>query len=173
MERNSYSYGMKMTGLLLHSFFTIVLTVSVFLLGTLMNRSILELTDIGTENFLGSGYYQKCMEQKCNDLYEYLNLIKKGEARSAEEDKRYLQYNSEFKREDTNFCYWYKEDGVWYTNQPDTETGQTFDIETILMEAKTMGNYLLYDMEKKEFGTNIRGLETYFLGSYKIGRAHV
>ena len=64
MERNSYSYGMKMTGLLLHSFFTIVLTVSVFLLGTLMNRSILELTDIGTENFLGSGYYQKCMEQK-------------------------------------------------------------------------------------------------------------
>lgn len=166
MERNSYSYGMKMTGLLLHSFFTIVLTVSVFLLGTLMNRSILELTDIGTENFLGSGYYQKCMEQKCNDLYEYLNLIKKGEARNAEEDKRYLQYNSEFKREDTNFCYWYKEDGVWYTNQPDTETGQTFDIETILMEAKTMGNYLLYDMEKKEFGTNIRGLETYFLGSY-------
>ena len=69
-------------------------------------------------------------------------------------------------RSDTNFCYWYKEDGVWYTNQPDTETGQTFDIETILMEAKTMGNYLLYDMEKKEFGTNIRGLETYCLGSY-------
>lgn len=166
MERNSYSYGMKMAGLLLHSFFTIVLTVSVFLLGTLMDRSILELTDIGTEDFLNSAYYQKCMEQKCNDLYEYLNLIKKGDDRSAEEDKRYLQYNSEFKREDTNFCYWYKENGVWYTNQPDTVEGQEFDTQTIVTEAKTIGDYLLYDMEKKEFGTNIRGLENYFLGSY-------
>lgn len=165
MEKKSYSYGTKMTGLLLHSFFTIVLTVSLFLLATLIDRNILELTDIGTDDFFSSGYYLKCMEQKCNDLYEYLGLIKKDTGRTAEEDKRYLQYNSEFKREDTNFCYWYLEDDVWYTNQPDTREGQTFDVQTILMEAKTMGDYLLYDMREKEFSTNIEGLDNYFLGN--------
>ncbi len=166
MEKKSYSYGTKMTGLLLHSFFTIVLTVSLFLLATLINRNILELTDIGTDDFFSSGYYLKCMEQKCNDLYEYLELIKKDTERTAEEDKRYLQYNSEFKREDTNFCYWYMEDDVWYTNQPDTREGQTFDVQTILMEAKTMGDYLMCDMREKEFSTNIEGLDNYFLGNH-------
>lgn len=166
MEKKSYGYGMKITGVILHSFFTIILTISVFLLASLINKSILELTDIGTDDFLSSGYYLKCMEQKCNDLSEYLILTQKGEFRSSEDDKRYLQYTNEFKREDTNFCYWYKADGVWYTNQPDTTEGQEFDTQTILMEAKTMGDYLLYDMEKKEFGTDIRGLENYFFGGY-------
>ena len=72
MEKRSYSYGMKITGVLLHSFFTIVLTVSVFLLASLVSKNILELTDIGTDDFLSSGYYLKCMEQKCNDLNDYL-----------------------------------------------------------------------------------------------------
>lgn len=166
MEKKSYSYGMKMTGLLLHAFFTIILTVSVFLLAALINKNILELTDIGTDDFLSSGYYVKCMEQKCNDLSEYLKLTQMGELRNSEEDKRYLQYTNEFKREETNFCYWYKADGVWYTNQPDTEEGQEFDTQMILMEAKTMGNYLLYNMENKEFSTDIRGLEEYFFNSY-------
>lgn len=166
MEKKSYGYGMKMTGLLLHSFFTIILTVSVFLLASLINKSILELTDIGTDDFLSSGYYLKCMEQKCDDLGEYMMLIQKEKHRNSEEDKRYLQYTNEFKREDTNFCYWYKSRGVWYTNQPDTKAGQEFDTQTILMEAKTMGDYLLYDMENKEFGTDIRGLENYFFGGY-------
>lgn len=166
MEKRSYGYGMKMTGLLLHCFFTIILTVSVFLLASLMNKNILELTDIGTDDFLSSGYYLKCMEQKCNDLNEYLQLTQKGEWRNAEEDKRYLQFTNEFKQENTNFCYWYKANGVWYTNQPDAVAGQTFDTQTIVMEARTMGDYLLYDMENKEFGTNIRGLETYFFGNY-------
>lgn len=166
MEKKSYGYGMKMTGLLLHSFFTIILTVSVFLLASLINKSILELTDIGTDDFLSSGYYLKCMEQKCDDLGEYMMLIQKGKHRNLEEDKRYLQYTNEFKREETNFCYWYKSRGVWHTNQPDTKAGQEFDTQTILMEAKTMGDYLLYDMENKEFGTDIRGLENYFFGGY-------
>ena len=37
MDNKSYSYGMKITGVLLHSFFTVVLTVSVFLLVALIN----------------------------------------------------------------------------------------------------------------------------------------
>ena len=44
--------------------------------------------------------------------------------------------------------------------------GQEFDTQTVLMEAKTMGDYLIYDMEKKEFGTDIRGMENYFFDSY-------
>lgn len=166
MENKSYSYGMKITGVLLHSFFNVIFTVCLFLLVALINKNILELTDIGTEDFLNSGYYLKCMEQKCTDLSEYMLLTQKGEFRDAEDDKLYLRYTNEFKREDTNFCYWYKYGGVWYTNQPDTKPGQTFDTQTILMEAKTMGNYLLYDMENKEFGTDIRGLENYFFDGY-------
>lgn len=166
MEKKSYTYGMKLTGLILHQFFTIILTVAVFLLGSLVSKSILELADIGTDDFLSSGYYTKCIEQKCSSLNDYLHLMHKGERRSSEEDRRYLQYTNEFRREDTNFCYWYKIDKKWYTNQPDTEDGQEFDTQTVLMEAKTMGDYLLYDMEKKEFGTDIRGLENYFFDSY-------
>lgn len=133
-----------------------------FLLASLVSKNILELTDIGTDDFLSSGYYLKCMEQKCNDLNDYLLLTQKGALRTAEDEKRYLQYTNEFKQESTNFCYWYKINGVWYTNQPDTREGQQFDTQTVLMEAKTMGDYLLYDMEDKEFGTDIRGLENYF-----------
>ena len=166
MKRKSYTYGMKLTGMILHLFFTVVLTIAVFLLASLISKSILEVTDIGTDDFLSSGYYTKCMEQKCSDLSEYLHLMQKGETRNPEEEKRYLQYTNEFKREDSNFCYWYKTDGNWYTNQPDTKEGQVFDTQTVLMEAKTMGDYLLYDMEKKEFGTDIRGLENYFFDSY-------
>lgn len=166
MEKASYGYGMKMTGLLLHSFFTIILTVSVFLLAAMIDKSILELTDAGTNDFFSSGYYLQCMEQKCDDLNEYLRLMQEGEFRDADMDRRYLQYTNEFSREESNFCFWYKINGVWYTNQPDTVAGQEFDTQTILMEAKTMGDYLLYDMEKKEFGTDIRGLENYFFGAY-------
>ena len=55
---------------------------------------------------------------------------------------------------------------LFRSNQPDSVEGQEFDTQTVLMEAKTMGDYLLYDMEKKEFGTDIRGMENYFFGSY-------
>lgn len=166
MENKSYNYGMKITGVMLHLFFTVMLTVCVFLLVALMSKNILQLTDVGTEDFLNSGYYLKCMEQKCSDLSEYMLLTQKGELRDSEDGKRYLRYTNEFKQEDTNFCYWYKNDGIWYTNQPDTKEGQSFDTQTILMEAKTMGDYLLYDMENQEFGTDIRGLENYFFAGY-------
>lgn len=166
MDRKSYSYGMKIVGLVLHLFFTVIFTISVFLLGSLFSKNILMLADIGTDDFLSSGYYLKCMGDKCRDLNEYLTLMQKGADRSAEDDRRYLQYTNEFKREDTNFCYWYKVGDVWYTNQPDMEDEVEFDTQTILMEAKTMGDYLLYDMTEKEFGTNIRGLDSYFFEGY-------
>lgn len=157
---------MKIVGLVLHLFFTVIFTISVFLLASLFSKNILKLADIGTEDFLNSGYYLKCMGDKCRDLSDYLTLMQKGADRSAEDDKRYLQYTNEFRQEDTNFCYWYKVGDIWYTNQPDMEDEQEFDTQTILMEAKTMGDYLLYDMDEKEFGTNIRGLETYFFDGY-------
>lgn len=166
MGKKSYTYSMKLTGVIFHLFFNVVFTIAVFLLAAMIGKNIFSLTDIGTENFFGSGYYTKCMEQKCSDLNEYLHLQQKGEHRSAEEEQKYLQYTNIFKQPDSNFCFWYKQNGIWYTNQPDTEEGQVFDTQTILMEAKTMGDYLLYDMEMKEFGTNIKGLEHYFFDSY-------
>ena len=106
--------------MILHLFFTVILTIAVYLLASLISKNILQVTDIGTDDFFNSGYYTKCMEQKCSELTDYLHLLQKGNKRSAEDDKRYLQYTNEFKREDTNFCYWYKQNGVWYTNQPDS-----------------------------------------------------
>ncbi|MGN0140954.1 MAG: sensor histidine kinase [Roseburia sp.] len=166
MERKSYTYAMKLTGLLLHEFFTVVLTVGIFLLSSLFDRNILAVTDIATEDFLNSGYYTRCIEQKCKDLSEYLLLLQKGGERTAEEEKSYLQYNNEFYQEEKNFCFWYQINGVWYTNQPDREDWQDFDVQAVSIEAKNMGDYLIYNMEDKTFSTNIYGLADSFFGGY-------
>lgn len=166
MEKKTYTYGVKLAGVIFHLFFTVVFTVSVFLLAAMVGKNIFSLTDIGTEEFFDSGYYTKCMEQKCDNLSKYLHLMGKGEERSAEEERLYLQFTNQFKKEDSNFCFWYKEGGVWHTNRPDAEVGEGFDTQTALKEAKAMGNYLLYDMENKEFGTDIRGLAQYFFSGY-------
>lgn len=164
MESHPYSYGTKLTGLILHLFFTVVLTIAVFLLASMLSKNIFELSDVGTEQFLDSGYYTKCIEKKCDDLSDYLRLLIKGESRTSEENRRYLQYINEFKSGESNFCYWYRIGEAWYTNQPDTKEGQEFDVEAVLMEAKTMGNYLIYDLVDKEFGTDINGMADYFFG---------
>ena len=164
MESHPYSCGTKLTGLILHLFFTVVLTIAVFLLASMLSKNIFELSDVGTEQFLDSGYYTKCIEKKCDDLSDYLRLLIKGESRTSEENRRYLQYTNEFKSGESNFCYWYRIGEAWYTNQPDTKEGQEFDVEAVLMEAKTMGNYLIYDLVDKEFGTDINGMADYFFG---------
>lgn len=165
MENKSYSYGMKIVGVILHFFFTVILTMALFMLSSLVNKNILEISDIGTSEFLESGYYTQCIQKKCDNLAEYMYLLNKGESRTVEENRKYLQYTDEFKSEDTNFCFWYKVRDQWFTNQPDTVAGQEFDAELVLMEARTMGNYLLYDMENKIFGTDINKLSTYFFES--------
>ncbi len=140
MEHHPYSYGMKLTGLILHLFFTAVLTISLFLLGSMLSKNIFQLTDIGkNQQFLNSGYYTKCVEKKCDDLSEYLHLLIKGDTRTAEDNKRYLQYTNEFKNDETNFCYWYQIGTTWYTNQPDTEPGQNFDAEAVLWKQNPWG----------------------------------
>ncbi len=167
MENKSYSFGVKIVSVLLHFFFTVTLTICLFLLATLIDKNILELTDIGTKQFLDSGYYTQCIQEKCDNLGEYLYLMEKDAARTPEENRKYLQYTDEFKSEDTNFCFWYKRYGVWYTNQPDTHAGQVFDAEIVEMEARSMGDYLLYDMENEVFGTDIKKLSTLFFESPK------
>ena len=82
MESHPYSYGTKLTGLILHLFFTVVLTIAVFLLASMLSKNIFELSDVGTEQFLDSGYYTKCIEKKCDDLSDYLRLLIKGEIRT-------------------------------------------------------------------------------------------
>ena len=88
MDNHPYSYGTKLTVLILHFFFTVILTVSVFLLASMIGKSIFKLSDIGTEQFLNSGYYTTCIEKKCSDLNDYLHLVIMGDARSVEENKR-------------------------------------------------------------------------------------
>ena len=38
----------------------------------MLSKNIFELSDVGTEQFLDSGYYTKCIEKKCDDLSDYL-----------------------------------------------------------------------------------------------------
>ena len=52
MESHPYSYGTKLTGLILHLFFTVVLTIAVFLLASMLSKNIFELSDVGTEHVL-------------------------------------------------------------------------------------------------------------------------
>ena len=43
MESHPYSYGTKLTGLILHLFFTVVLTIAVFLLASILSKNIFEI----------------------------------------------------------------------------------------------------------------------------------
>ena len=81
MEKKSYTYGSKLAGMILHLFFTVILTIAVYLLASLISKNILQVTDIGTDDFFNSGYYTKCMEQKCSELTDYLHLLQKGNKR--------------------------------------------------------------------------------------------
>jgi signal transduction histidine kinase len=165
MEKKSYTYAAKLAALLLHLFFTIVFTLSVFLLAILIDRNVLAFTDIGTDDFLNSGYYTKCVEEKCRDLSEYIRLMQKEE-RSAEEGQLYLQYSNEFNQNETNFFFWYKQEDTWYSNQTQSGQGQAFDVAQVCAQARNMGDYLIYDMEEKMLSTNISGMAENFFGGY-------
>ena len=82
MESHPYSYGTKLTGLILHLFFTVVLTIAVFLLASMLSKNIFELSDVGTEQFLDSGYYK---------FYEAYHLLKFSNERQILE-KAYQEY---------------------------------------------------------------------------------
>lgn len=51
MEKKSYTYGSKLAGMILHLFFTVILTIAVYLLASLISK-IFCRTDIGTDDFL-------------------------------------------------------------------------------------------------------------------------
>lgn len=167
MDNKSYSYGMKMAGLILHFFFTVILTLSLFLLGALVSKNIFDVSDIGAKDFLGSGYYSHTVQEKCDHLGEYMYLLSKGDTRTAEENRKYLQYTDEFKAEDTNFYYWYKNTDGWHTNYLESVSRRSPETEQVLEIARAMGNYMLYDMESKQFGTDIEKFATYFFESSK------
>ena len=82
MESHPYSYGTKLTGLILHLFFTVVLTIAVFLLASMLSKNIFELSDVGTEQFLDSGYYK---------FYEAYHLLKFSNEKQILE-KAYNEY---------------------------------------------------------------------------------
>ena len=42
MEKKSYTYGSKLAGMILHLFFTVILTIAVYLLASLISKNILQ-----------------------------------------------------------------------------------------------------------------------------------
>ena len=43
MEKKSYTYGSKLAGMILHLFFTVILTIAVYLLASLISKNILQV----------------------------------------------------------------------------------------------------------------------------------
>lgn len=167
MEKKSYSYGMKLVGIIVHQFFMIIFTISVVLLSALFSRSMLDITDVGEQAFTKSDYYLACLEKKYEQLSDYMHLIHRPDGLSDEEQRRYLQYTNEFEAKDTNFTYWYIQEGQLYTNDPNSEeTGWKFDSDSVIEQVHESGDYLIYDVENLEFETSIKGMEEYFFQDF-------
>lgn len=79
MGKKSYSYGMKLVGMIFHQFFTVLFTISMVLLGALFSRSMVDIVDIGENSFAKSAYYVSCVEKKYEQLSEYMHLTKQKE----------------------------------------------------------------------------------------------
>lgn len=157
---SSYRYGMKMAGIAIHQFFTILFVVSLFMLATLLGKSMLVTTDIGEASFKNSGYYLSTLGKKYYQLNEYLYLEQMRDELSDEEKRLYLEYTNTFQTEQSNFRYWCEVDGILYTNVDNEK--KKFDKETVQKEARKSGDYLIYDEASYEFETNIRGIERYY-----------
>ena len=63
MESHPYSYGTKLTGLILHLFFTVVLTIAVFLLASMFSKNIFECQTLGQNSFWIPGITQNVLKK--------------------------------------------------------------------------------------------------------------
>ena len=79
MKKMQYSPLWKNIGILLHVSLTIVFVMSVYLLSALINKNVLDLSDISNTNFLESGSYRVLFQDKTDSLLEFLCLRGKFE----------------------------------------------------------------------------------------------
>ena len=166
MENRTYNYGTKIAGIIIHQFFTILLVITLLMLGTMLGKNMLSTTDIGEASFVNSGYYVSCLGKKYEKLNEYLYLEQSHEDLQEEEERRYLEYTNEFQKDKTNFTYWCEVNGILYTNDPEYKDKTEFDKDKLLDAVRKDGDYLIYDVENLEFETNIGGIEKYFFRQY-------
>lgn len=168
MEKKSYSYGMKLVGMIFHQFFTVLFTISMVLLSALFSRSMVDVADIGEDSFVKSAYYVSCVEKKYEQLSEYMSLSKRKEHLTEEERQRYLLEQNMFEAKDTNFTYWYMQNGILYTNDPNADQeGWSFDADKVIKKVRKSGDYLIYDVENLQFESNIGGIDEYLFREYK------
>ena len=168
MGKKSYSYGMKLVGMIFHQFFTVLFTISMVLLGALFSRSMVDIVDIGENSFAKSAYYVSCVEKKYEQLSEYMHLTKQKEQLTKEERQRYLMEQSMFEAKDTNFTYWYVQDGILYTNDSNADRADwKFDADAVTDQVRKSGDYLIYDVENLQFESNIGGIDEYLFREYK------
>ncbi len=166
MENRFNNYSAKMAGIVVHQFFTILLTVALFLLVTLLGKNMITTTDIAEESFENSGYYLACIGRKYERLNEYLHLEQRSDSLEEEKRRSYLEYKNEFQSESTNFVYWCEIEGNLYTNDRSRKDGEPFDKDAVMQNARESGDYIIYDVEELEFETNINGIEEYFFRQY-------
>lgn len=79
MKKMQYSPLWKNIGILLHVSLTIVFVMSVYLLSALINKNVLDLSDISNTYFLESGSYRVLFQDKTDSLLEFLCLRGKFE----------------------------------------------------------------------------------------------
>ena len=63
MKSHPYSYGTKLTGLILHLFFTVVLTIAVFLLASMLSKIFLSCQTLEQNSFWIPGITQNVLKK--------------------------------------------------------------------------------------------------------------
>ncbi len=140
METKEFGNGFKTVAVLLQVVCLMIVIVTFSLILNLFERSRLSFRDIGNNySFFHSYFYMERVTEEVKDLAVYLQ-IKKTIPVWEPDNVRYKHLKLKFNTEETNFYYWFLQDGAILTNMPQAE-----DMEEAMSFAKEMGSYLYYD----------------------------
>ena len=140
METKEFGNGFKTVAVLLQVVCLMIVIVTFSLILNLFERSRLSFRDIGNNySFFHSYFYMERVTEEVKDLAVYLQIKKTIPVREPD-NVRYKHLKLKFNTEETNFYYWFLQDGAILTNMPQAE-----DMEEAMSFAKEMGSYLYYD----------------------------
>lgn len=167
-ERKRYSITAKAIVLTLQLIAAIATAAGVVLLSACVNNNMLNMSDLGDSQFVGSGYFERTFSNQMENLLTYLSLKARFEedgrydeglamsvAASEEEIEQYKMFSNKYDQGGTNLYYWLgNESGVTATNMD-----QVSGMEDAYGRAMSLGQYVCYNSDTFSFDTNIGGVE--------------
>ncbi len=79
MSRRQYSTLWKNIAITVQVILTVTFVLAISLLGALVNKNVLNTSELWNADFLESGYYRDLFQQKTNDVIQFLHLRNKFE----------------------------------------------------------------------------------------------